>query len=247
MLSAQSIESIDILAYDIGVPETYLQLISKKSYRIPVNTSLNTMKKPLIVHMYCAALFHIFSNVQFETIPLSLTSIPVLGLMAREGIDLKTNTTVVMQGNDLEQHYKLWRYFFSSYIYSKNLCARRDLINFMMLCVDYSFYLKSNFQRDVFLYYVFDWLTCGVTHSFDFSKIFAYAKENIVSNSCIEIVASFELFKQKMLPNDQGTNITSSLAAFFKIEPNQWQDFSCLLQNQNYSAVEQLCLELARE
>lgn len=231
----------------MGVPEMYLRLISKESNRIPANLALNSTKNPLVAHMYSAALFHIFSNIQFETIPLSFMSVPVLGLMAREGIDIQTHAGTVMSGNDIEQHYKLWRYFFSTYLYTKNLCAHKDVVNFMMLCVDYSFYLKSSFQRDVLLYYAFDFMTCGITHAFDFSKIFTYVKNNILSNSCIEIVVLFEQFKQKLLPSYQGTNISSALAAFFKLTPDTWQTFSCLLQNQDYLAVEKLCLGLAQK
>ncbi len=233
---------IDTLEYTMGVPETYLRLISKKSNRVPANLALNKTKNPLVAHMYCASLFHIFSNAQFEKIPLSLMSVPVLGLMAREGIDLHTHVDTVMLGNDVEQHYKLWRYFFSTYLYTKNLCTHKDLVNFMMLCVDYSFYLKSSFQRDVLLYYAFDFMTCGVAYAFDFSKILTFTKNNILSNSCIEIVVLFEQFKQKLLPSYQGTNVSSALAAFFKVTPEAWQTFSCLLQNQDYQAVESLCL-----
>lgn len=241
MLSAAT-TCIDTLEYTMGVPETYLRLISRESNRIPANLSLHNTKNPLAAHIYCAALFNIFSNAQFKTMPLSLMLVPVLGLMSREGIDIQTHIDAVMSGNDLERHYKLWRYFFSAYIYTKNLCAHKDLINFMMLCVDYSFYLKNDFQRDVLLYYAFDFMTCGITYASDFSKIFIYAKNNILSDSCIEIVVLFEQFKQKMLPNYQGINISSSLAAFFKLTPDTWQTFSCLLQNQDYPAVERLCL-----
>jgi hypothetical protein len=226
----------------MGVPETYMQLIAKESNRVPANLALNTVKNPLVAHMYSAALFHIFSNTQFETMPLSLMSVPVLGLMAREGIEIQTHASKIMVGNDIEQHYKLWRYFFSTYLYTKNLRAHKDLVNFMMLCVDYSFYLKSSFQRDVLLYYAFDFMTCGIIYAFDFSKIFKYVKDNILSNSCIEIVVLFEQFKQKLLPTYQGTNISSALAAFFKVMPDSLQKFSCLLQNQDYLAVEKLCL-----
>ncbi|MEK7654727.1 MAG: hypothetical protein AAB323_00515 [Pseudomonadota bacterium] len=231
-----------MLSSQLGVPETYLRLIAKESNRVPANLTLNSTKNPLIAHMYSAALFHIFSNKQFETMPLSLMSVPVLGLMAREGIDIQPHVGAVMVGNDLEQHYKLWRYFFSTYLYTKNLCAHKDLVNFMMLCVDYSFYLKSSFQRDVLLYYTFDFVTCGVTHAFDFSNIFTYVKNNILSNSCIEIVVLFEQFKQQLLPSYQGGNIASALAAFFKVMPDSLQTFSCLLKNQDYPAVERLCL-----
>lgn len=233
---------IDTLEYTMGVPETYLRLISRESSRVPANLALNNTKNPLAAHMYAAALFNIFSNVQFKSVSLSLMAVPVFGLMAREGIDIQTHVDTVMSGNDLERHYKLWRYFFSAYMYTKNLCAQKDLVNFTMLCVDYSFYLKSSFQRDVLLYYVFDFITCGTTHAFDFSKVFTYVKNNILSNSCIEIVVLFEQFKQKMLPNYQGANISSALAAFFKLTPDTWQDFSCLLQNRDYPAVEKLCL-----
>lgn len=226
----------------MGVPETYLQLISKESNRVPANVPLNNTQNPLVAHIYCAALFNIFSNAQFEMMPLSLMSVPVLGLMAREGIEIQTHVNIVMSGTDLEQHYKLWRYFFSTYLYSRNLCAHKDLINFLMLCVDYSFYLKNSFQRDVLLYYVFDFMTCGIVYAFDFSKIFTYVRNNVLSNSCIEIVVLFEQFKQKLLPSYQGTNISSALAAFFKVTPETWQTFSCLLQNQDYPAVEKLCL-----
>lgn len=238
----QALAHMDVLEFDMGIPEAYLRLILKESNRVPANLALNSTKNPLVAHIYCAALFNIFSNTGFRAIPLSLMSIPVLGLMAREGIDIQTHLNSVMLGNDLEQHYKLWRYFFSTYLYTKNLCAHKDLVNFMMLCVDYSFYLKSSFQRDVLLYYAFDFMTCGITYAFDFSKIFAYAKNNVLSNSCIEIVVLFEQFKQKMLPNYQGSNISSALAAFFKVMPEAWQTFSCLLQNQDYPAVEKLCL-----
>lgn len=238
----QALAHMDVLEFDMGIPEAYLRLILKESNRVPANLALNSTKNPLVAHIYCAALFNIFSNTGFRAIPLSLMSIPVLGLMAREGIDIQIHLNSVMLGNDLEQHYKLWRYFFSTYLYTKNLCAHKDLVNFMMLCVDYSFYLKSSFQRDVLLYYAFDFMTCGITYAFDFSKIFAYAKDNVLSNSCIEIVVLFEQFKQKMLPNYQGSNISSALAAFFKVMPEAWQTFSCLLQNQDYPAVEKLCL-----
>jgi hypothetical protein len=242
MLSAAETTTIDFLGSNMGVPETYLRLISKELNRVPVNIPLNSTKSPLVAHIYCAALFNIFSNTQFKTLPLSLMSVPVLGLMAREGIDIQTHAHTVMVGNDTEQHYKLWRYFFSSYLYTKNLCAHPDLTNFMMLCVDYSFYLKSSFQRDVLLYYAFDFMTCGITYNFDFSKTFSYAKNNVLSNSCIETVVLFEQFKQKMLPNYQGINVSSTLAAFFKVTPETLQTFSCLLQNQDYPAAERLCL-----
>ena len=238
----QALAHMDVLEFDMGIPETYLRLILKESNRVPANLALNSTKNPLVAHLYCAALFNVFSNTGFKSIPLSLMSVPVLGLMAREGIDIQAHVGTVMLGNDLEQHYKLWRYFFSTYLYTKNLCAHKDLVNFMMLCVDYSFYLKSSFQRDVLLYYAFDFMTCGITYALDFSKIFAYAKDNVLSNSCIEIVVLFEQFKQKMLPNYQGSNISSALAAFFKVMPEAWQTFSCLLQNRDYPAVEKLCL-----
>jgi len=236
-----SVTRLDNLGHLTGVPEIYLQLISKESNRIPANLPLNGTKNPLATHMYCASLYHIFSHKHFKPMPIPFTLVPIFGLIAREGIDIKTQINTVMTGNDVEQHYKLWRYCFSTYLYTKNLCARKDLVNFLMLCVDYSFYLKNSFQRDVLMYYIFDFMTCGVTNNFDFSRILNYAKENIISNSCVEMIILFEQFKQRILPIYQGTNISSALAAFFKLAPDAWQSFSHLIQSQNYFGIEQLC------
>ena len=234
-------EHMHNLECHIGVPETYLHLISKESKRIPINVPLSSTKNPLVAHMYAAALFHIFSNKQFDSLPFSETSALVFGLMAREGIDLKTHINVAMTGTDSEQHYKLWRYCFSTYLYTKNLCTHKDLANFLMLCVDYSFYLKNSFQRDVFLYYIFDLMTCGVTYKFDFSKIFTYTKNSIISNSCLELVVLLEQFKQSLLPSYSGTNISSTLSAFFKLSPDTWQTFASFLKSQDYRNAEKLC------
>ncbi len=237
----------------LGVPADYTRKILEYNCRVPVNIPLNYTKTPLTAHIYASALFHIFSNPAFEKVTLSCTILPVLGLMAREGVEFQSNCACIMVGNDTEQQCKLWRYFFSAYLYSRNLINVCGLSDFLMLVVDGSTSLSNSFQRDVFLYYIFDFLLCGVKYDFDFAMVLYYAKYHLSSLSCVENIVALEQLKQKLTCEHQASGadrlnehvlpseiIANVLSAFFKITPDLWAKFACYLQHKNYSALDRL-------
>lgn len=86
----------------------------------------------------------------------------------------------LLSGSLNVQHYRIWRYFFSSYFYSQNHAHDELLIRFVMYCIDYSFYFSHHFEINIILTLIFELVIFMKNNHLDIENMWnTFKAENI--------------------------------------------------------------------